>query len=244
MELNILEKWVSMAVDLLFPRRCPICDEIVTVRGQLICPGCRGKAEIVKEPKCKKCGKEISSFEKEYCYDCGRTKHDFEYGWALYHYNEAMRVSVSRFKYKNKREYGDWYVEELLKRYGRKLRSLHADALIPIPIHPSKKRSRGFNQAELLARGLSQGTGILLNRKGLIRSLKTLPQKNLGPRDRLRNLQKAFQVDKSQLKGVKRVILVDDIYTTGSTIEACSRVLKAAGVQEVYFICLCIGKGY
>lgn len=200
--------------------------------------------EIVQEPRCKKYGKGISSFEKEYCYDCGRTDHSFEYGWALYHYNEAMRASVSRFKYKNKREYKDWYVEELLKRYGKRLQALRADVIIPVPLHSSKRRHRGYNQAELIAVGLSRGLGIPMDTRGLRRSLKTVPQKKLGPKERLKNLQRAFRTDKRYLKRVRRVILVDDIYTTGSTIEACTRVLKAAGVKEVYFICLCIGKGY
>jgi len=155
-----------------------------------------------------------------------------------------MRKSVSHFKYHNKREYADWYVEELLRKYRRILINLKPDAILPVPLHDAKRRKRGFNQAEILAKGLSLGTGIPMKTDILFRKKNTIAQKNLNNKERLRNLEQAFAVRRENVKELGTVILVDDIYTTGSTIEACSRVLKKAGVQNVHFISLCIGKGY
>lgn len=244
MIFRIIDKLIEIAVDLLFPRRCPICGDIVVPRGYLICPKCRKELEFVEEPLCKKCGKEIESMEMEYCYDCLKSKHTYNSGWALLNYTDLMKKSVSHFKYHNKREYADWYVEELLRKYKRNMLRVDPDAIIPIPLHHKKRKKRGFNQAEILAKGLSLGTGIPMRADILFRNRNTIAQKNLNNKERLRNLEQAFVIKKESARELETVILVDDIYTTGSTIEACTRVLKKAGIKEVYFISLCIGKGF
>ena len=131
------------------------------------------------------------------------------------------------------------------RRFGRVVREWKAEALVPVPVHPSRRRTRGFNQAEELARRLSREWGILVDADLLIRDRKTMPQRDLNPAERLKNLQKAFQINPARAgKDMwNRVALVDDIYTTGSTMEACSRVLREAGVKEVYFLAICIGNG-
>lgn len=239
-----MEKWVNMFLDLIFPRRCPVCDEIVLPKGRLICQGCLEQLELVAEPVCKKCGKEITTAEAEYCYDCARTPHSFEHGWALANYTPLMKASIARFKYHNRREYAVWYGEALLRRYGRQILRCHPQLWIPVPVHPQKRRKRGFNQAEVLAGALSRCTGIPVRTGALVRKKVTAPQKELTPKERLKNLEQAFLADPDKLKGIRSVILVDDIYTTGSTIEACTRALKKTGVERVYFVSICIGKGY
>ena len=229
---------------LLFPRRCPVCAEIVEPSGEKICPACLRSLSPVREPCCKKCGKEISDQQGEYCPDCMRRPRTFDSGAALLNYNEAARQSMAAVKYKNRREYLDFYAQAMNLRLAKRVKIWDAEALVPVPIHPSRRRKRGFNQAEELANRLSDCWGIPVNTRLLIRKKKTLPQRDLGPSERLKNLQEAFDLHPSVSDKIpESVIIIDDIYTTGSTIEACSRILKKAGVKRIYFLAVCIGKG-
>ncbi len=232
--------------DLLFPRRCPVCGDIIQPEGALICPSCILRLSPVKQPTCKKCGKEIFAEHMEYCLDCARHRRSFDSGVALLNYNEAARRSMAAIKYKNRREYLDFYAEAIVHRYGKWMEHLKADALIPVPVHPARLRRRGFNQAAELAGRLEHLTGIPVVSDLLIRTRRTAPQKELSPAERLKNLQQAFAVasayqDQNSHKIPGCVILVDDIYTTGSTMEACARILKASGVLRVFCIAVCIG---
>ena len=138
-------------LNVLFPRHCPVCGEIVKPPGGLICPACFHKLSFVKQPVCKKCGKEIQDAAEEFCGDCTKRRHAFESGLALMNYDETARRSMAWIKYKNKREYLDFYGAALAARYEKQIRRIHADVLVPVPVHPSRKRARGFNQAEVLA---------------------------------------------------------------------------------------------
>ncbi len=229
-------------LDILYPRRCPVCGDIIGGSGRTICPDCIRKLSFVKPPICKKCGKEIEDESAEFCVDCMRHSHAFEYGIALLNYDETARHSMAQIKYNNKREYLDFYGTALAARYGRTIRRMRADALVPVPVHATRRRTRGFNQAEILARVTGKKLGIPVLPGMLVRNKKTLPQKDLTAAERLKNLSGAFAVGEIP-KGIKSVILVDDIYTTGSTIEACAGALRAAGVERVYFVVICMTGG-
>lgn len=235
-------------LDILYPRRCPICSEIVDKRGELSCTECRKKLILVEEPKCKRCGKPIEQETREYCYDCERRKHYFERGFALWLYNEDMKKTMAAFKNKGRQEYADFFVEELIKKYQKEIEDISPDALVPVPIHKNKRLTRGYNQAEILACKLGDKLNIPVLSELLVREKDTLPQKQLSDKERFRNISEAFAFShKERLKfnkSLQRVLLVDDIYTTGSTIEACARTLKLNGIEEVYFASICIGKGY
>lgn len=244
---------------LLFPRCCPVCGRIVLPEGSLICPGCVPKLHFIRQPSCKKCGAELISDRVEYCPDCLRRQRSFESGVALIRYDAVAQKSMAAVKYKNRREYLDFYAWAIAKRYAYFF-VRHREAVL---VHPARLRSRGFNQAGELAVRLGRLTGLLVNERLLIRTRKTAPQKDLGPDERLRNLRHAFAVAAEYQSGLvqgktesrslsgraagtaqklpETVILVDDIYTTGSTIEACTRVLKGAGVRQVHFVSICIG---
>ena len=229
-------------LDILFPRRCPVCGEITKPAGSLICPSCFRELSFVKSPTCKKCGKEIVDETAEYCDDCISHRHVFEHGVALLNYDEAARASMVQIKYKNKREYLDFYGAAMAVRYEKAIRRMQVDAVVPIPVHRSRLRRRGFNQAEILAEIIGERLGIPVEPGCLVRTKRTLPQKELSAADRLKNLSGAFRAGKIP-ETVKTVLLVDDIYTTGSTIEACSRALKRAGIERVYFAVICMTGG-
>ena len=236
---STFSKAAEVILSLFFPRRCPVCQEIVTPKGGLICPGCRKKVTFVEEPVCRKCGREIPFLEQEYCETCRRRPRSFETGRSLLRYDEVGQRTIKAFKYGGRQEYADWYAAEMADRLGGWLAGCRADALIPVPIHRSRLRKRGFNQAEVLARRLSKHLGIPVRKDILRRTKKTEAQKNLGWEGRQKNLMKA--VEASPLPaGIRRVILVDDIYTSGATAEACARALLKAGASVVYVATVCI----
>ncbi len=229
--------------DLIYPKKCAICDDVLPTGERVgICPKCRHYLKYITGPVCLKCGKEIISEEEEYCIDCARSEKSFERGFPLLHYISPVRESIARMKYEARQEYAEFYGRELGRAFGHELRRIGGAVLIPVPVASARLRKRGYNQAELLAESLRKETGIPIDTKTLIRRIDTLPQKKLGNEDRIKNLLKAFAVKEGAVVP-KTVILVDDIYTTGSTIEACTRVLKEAGAERVYYTAVAIGSG-
>ncbi len=235
-------------LDILYPVRCPVCREIVVPKGQRICTACKDKLQVIGEPRCMKCGKPVEQEEQEYCRDCARKEFNFIRGWSVWIYDAAMKKSIADFKYQSKKENAKFYIEELLRLYGDTILRLAPDALVPVPVHKHKYRERGYNQADILAKGIGKELDIPVLSNLLIRSRKTLPQKQLNDKERLRNLKEAFSFNGMEAdmfcKKINRVLLVDDIFTTGSTMEACTNLLMEHGIDEVFFITLCIGKGY
>ena len=210
-------KMLFQMLEILYPRRCAVCDEI-EVTGKGICPLCKDKVHVAGEPACKKCGKPLVDERKEFCTDCGKKHHVYTQGKAVFVYEGGIRNSV-------------W------------LNKIKAEVLIPIPMYSRKKRLRGYNQAEVFARELGRKAGILVDEHLVRRVRNTIPQKELNESQRHRNLKNAFQLT-ADIVEYKRVVLVDDIYTTGSTMDEVSKVLKASGVENIYYICISIGEGY
>lgn len=239
--MRALSQGFSFLLDILYPRKCPVCDRIITPKGALICPPCRKRVSLITEPRCKQCGKALMFEEKEYCEGCQKHERRFRYGVALMDYDSVGRKILTDLKYRGKRDNADYLTAEAALRLGENIRSMEADALIPVPVHPRRKRVRGFNQAELLAKKLGKRLEIPVRTDLLFRVKNTRPQKELGSLGRLNNLLKAFAVKRWD-PSLKKVILVDDIYTTGSTVEACTRVLLAAGAEQVYVVSMAIGK--
>lgn len=232
-------------LDLFYPARCPVCDGVLTAGNYGICAKCTTRIEYIREPKCCRCGKPLEA-EEEFCGDCRGKKHSFCQGNALFFYDRAMQESVARFKYSGRREYGAVYAQELYRHYGKWIKQTGARMLVPVPVHRSRLRERGYNQAEIIARHLSVLTGVEMMPDLIVRVKETTAQKELSAAERLKNLEGAFRVGRARerLNHIPEcVIIIDDIYTTGSTMEACSRVLLDMGVSQIYFLCVCIGKG-
>ncbi len=240
--LPYLRKYINVTADLVFPRRCPFCDGYATF-GQLLCEECREKEKelLIKEPWCMKCGKPIREETEEYCLACRTRKHLFTRGRSLYEYR-GFAPSIYRFKYEDRREYAEYYGKQIARFLGPEIRSWKPDVLIPVPLHERKLRDRGFNQAKLLACSMGKALKIPVSAEALMRVADTLPQKYLDPAERHKNLQNAFKIGISSVKS-KKAVLVDDVYTTGSTIDACADILLTYGAADVYFITLATGKG-
>lgn len=233
--------WMDMAATLLYPSRCPVCDGLLGTGVQNMCPGCRKRVKYLSGPLCCKCGKKLSECEAEYCGDCSRGSHLFTAGRALYEY-EDIAPALYRFKYGGRREYAQFFARELARQLGAYICSLQPDGLVPVPMYRGKQRRRGYNQAELLARALGRELDIPVYTDLVVRNRNTRPLKELNSEERRNNLKKAFNLAQNSVK-LKTIILIDDIYTTGSTMDQVSAVLLSGGSQRIYYIVLAIGAG-
>ena len=167
--------------------------------------------------------------------------HLFREGRALYEY-PCIRKSVYRFKYGGRKEYALFYGDEIARHLGKVILSWKPDALIPVPLHSSRKRKRGYNQAGALAAEVGKRLEIPVLSGLIVRVKNTTPLKLLTPAMRQNNLKRAFKICGNVVK-LNTIIIIDDIYTTGSTVDAMAAVLQEAGIKHVYFIALAIGKG-
>lgn len=243
MKLKYLKTITDKVVDLVYPSSCVICDKILNKKELRICETCRAKVSYVSEPTCFKCGKEINNEEEEYCADCMENARSYICGFPAINYEEPFKGAITSFKYKNNRDNAVFFADQITKSRGADIKEIEPDVLIPVPVHKSKKKTRGYNQAELIAKELGKKLNIPVDTNILCRVSNTSPQKNLDPKARETNLYKAFEVSDTYTRYTK-VLLVDDIYTTGATIEACTKVLMEKGIKNVYYTSVCIGKGY
>ncbi len=238
--MNPMKKIIRMAEDIIFPKRCPFCDEILRFGMSGACEKCAPLLPYIGEDFCLKCGKPLQNPEDEYCPACARSERAFDTGRSVFVYNDMLRHSIASLKYKNKREYAQYYGSEICRKLGRYIASVRPDALVPVPVSEKKLKKRGYNQAELLAARVSEITGIPLYTDCIIRVRDTAAQKELGRSMRQKNLKKAFKIT-GNVAELKTIMVIDDIYTTGATISEISRVFKEAGVKKVYFITLAAG---
>lgn len=233
-------------LELCYPNTCVICGNLCN-RG--ICHVCGKKYPLISEPRCKGCGKPISDEVEEYCQDCMQKKTMVTQGKNLWVHSGEIKNSIYRFKYKNHRIYGREYGRKLVKENEDFLRNWKPECIIPVPAHVHRKRSRGYNQAEVLAFGIKKEIKEYLNidlpvyHHLIYRKIETKFQKQLNQNQRRKNLKGAFGYrEKHRLPAC--VLVVDDIYTTGTTIQEVSKVCKILGAKEVVFMTISIGQGF
>ena len=233
-----MKRFLEKMSDIFYPRRCPVCQKILKDQKSMICPQCETMLHPIGHPRCFKCGKPVE--KGEFCRDCQKRKHMFEQGRGIFVYDSSMRRSVTRYKYYGCREYGDFYAKAMYRYAKMELREWKPDLIVPVPVHRSKERMRGFNQAAYLAERISRYTGIPADMGLVQKNIKTKSQKKLNALQRRKNLEKAFCVT-GDVRG-KDILVIDDVYTTGSTIDAMASCLKKKGAENVYFLTVCIGR--
>lgn len=232
---------------LLFPPRCPFCDGIlfqsITASEELVCHKCQDKLPYVEEPVCSRCGKPLEEERSEYCYDCEKRTWAYQQGKALWLYSGAVKESLYRFKYHNRREYARYYGKELVRVYGAWMEARRIQVIVPIPLSRKRLRQRGFNQAELVAREVGRRMNLPVDCSLLSRVRDTKAQKSLNEEERKNNLKKAFKTGTNKVQ-LDHILLIDDIYTTGNTMNEAAKELKRAGAERIYCLSISIGRGY
>ncbi len=228
-------------LELIYPTRCPFCDEPLLKSERPVCAFCSGQIEWATEPYCMKCGKVLQDAETEYCADCRSYHHFFERGRSVFVYKGPVKKSIYRFKYAGRKEYAKAYAMLAQQHLGGYVRKVAPDALVPVPLHRKRYNRRGYNQARLFATALGNRMGIPVYADLVKRTRNTLPQKMLERSERQNNLKKAFKINRNDVK-LNTIIIIDDIYTTGSTIDALAEVLREAGVEKIFFLTISGGR--
>ncbi len=237
---KIMKTIYKQLLQLFFPTRCPVCDGLVAPYGEKICLACMEKLKLLTPPWCMKCGRKLED-EGELCEDCRKKGHEFIRGRALYEYG-SVAASIYRMKYGGRQEYADFFGEEMGRYLGSFIRQMKPDGIVPVPLHRKRQKERGYNQAALLAKALGEHMEVPVYDKLVRRTKDTKPLKLQNPGERQNNLKKAFIIAENDVK-LKTILLVDDIYTTGSTMDEMARVLKRHGVEKVCFVTIACGSG-
>jgi ComF family protein len=226
---------LEAAVSLLYPAVCTICGENVRA-GEYLCNRCEAKAVRIVAPFCQKCSEpfEGSISNAFTCANCAHRTIYFGAAVSAYRGRGIVREIIHEFKYGRQ-----IHLRHLVARWLRaalddeRLRDSRFDVIVPVPLHATRQRERGFNQASLLAALLSAQTSIAS--KPLLERIRyTTTQTTLDRSERMENLHNAFRLRKNaDVRGL-RVLLIDDVLTTGSTLSECARVLKRAGALSVH----------
>lgn len=228
-------------IDLVYPPRCAVCERFLHPgEGRGICLDCMEGMKEVRSPLCVRCGVpfEAGTGEDRLCGRCLREPPAYEAARSLLVYEGAALEAVHRFKYGGKTRLAEILGPGLAGLARSWLPVDLRPLVVPVPLHPRRLRERGFNQSLLLARHVADLPGFDLDYLSLRRSRHTPPQAALG-RDRRRgNVQAAFDVEAPAAVEDRDILLVDDVSTTGSTLEACSLALRRAGARRVFGLTL------
>jgi ComF family protein len=234
--------FIKGLLDLLCPPRCLLCGAFPEgeAEGDYLCPDCLAGWTPLDAGVCRVCGRPFLAAESS-AHLCGscierRPRYDLARGAGVY--EESLREAVRALKYRNRtelaRKLGDFMAENLPPP----LYPPEADLVMPVPLSSRRLRSRGFNQALVLARRTYRLWPEKVRWDLLIRSRHTPPQVGLSEVERKRNVRKAFRVEDPAAVDGRSIILVDDVYTTGATVEECAAALKKAGADRVMVVTL------
>lgn len=226
-------------IGLLYPKRtkCCVCGREAK---ESVCSSCLSQLEYIEGRVCLKCGKGIEDeYDANVCPDCEGDNKNFDMAFSCFQYKDMGKTIIHKLKYENCKEVS--YTLGRLMYQKIVDEGMNLDAVVPVPIHESKEAIRGFNQAQLIAEEIAAGLGIPLW-NCISRTKATTDQFKLDKVNRNLNVHNAFCMD-MLYNDVKKenILLVDDVYTTGSTVNECCRILKQQGVRRIFVITAATG---
>lgn len=225
-----LKQLAESVLDAILPPVCANCGKV----GVLLCASCLGAMPRLEEPVCQRCGRAIPKYGR-WCYRCEKLPRSFLQVRAAVLFAETTPRIVHQMKYNG--------VYALAEPLGNLMAECwprweaRVDLILAIPLHPKRQRSRGYNQSDLLTEQLCARVDIPSGSRALKRTRDTRPQVDLNPTERLENVADAFWADAHDVAG-KRVVMIDDVCTTGSTLMEAGKALLAAGAKSVAGYCL------
>ena len=238
----IFSKLYQGLIELIFPSlpQCPVCHREF-IHGEInLCEKCITEIEFIKEDYCLKCGKLILS-NQDFCYDCQHSNRHFDGSRAVGLYDNGLKEYIKLFKYSKYRMLAE-PLGDLMSNYTNRFYDIDKfDIITYVPVHQNRLEERGFNQAALLAKRIGENLKIAVEDL-LIRDEDTLKQSKLSRKERLKNLKSKFKIKDNINIDDKRILLVDDIYTTGATVNELSRILLDNGAISIKIITLAIGR--
>ncbi len=233
----ILSIWQT-GIDFIFPQKCPNCDKQIDAT-QLFCEKCFHQISFIKPPICHRCGLPLSCEnyhpnDKILCPDCLKKRPTYDLARAVFVYDSFSKTSILKLKYADKMEYALPFTE-LMQQAGRDLFE-KTDIIMPVPMHWRRKLKRKYNQADLLGNALAKKVKIPYMSNVLVRSRHTETQENKSFQERNRNVKDAFTITQVNKVKNKHILLIDDVFTTGATVNNCAKALKKAGAKAVYVL--------
>jgi ComF family protein len=227
--LKRLKVFLMAVIDIIIPPACLVCNKALSDERKTLCIECESQISFVRENYCYKCGSEL---EDGYCTTCRDTEFCFEFSRSSMMYKAPLTDLIHKLKYQGYRAPASFLAEKLVETLQENPEYEEYPYIVAVPLHRVRQRERGFNQSDLIAKDLAKLTG-----KTWIRPIKrcrnTLSQTTLHKTQRLVNLTGAFRVHKAdQIKG-KNLIVIDDVFTTGSTLNEISSSLYKAGAAKV-----------
>jgi ComF family protein len=231
-----LKTWLDASLGFFYPQVCQIChSEHATAPEGYVGVGCWQNVQFVQAPFCDRCGLPFegeitTSFE---CSNCRELELHFRFARAAVVASGLVRDVIHRYKYQRAVWFEPFLADLLARQAVSQLQPGRWDLVVPVPLHPVKKREREYNQAERLARCLGAATGIAVDAGLLRRVAPTRTQTLLSRAERARNVEKAFELGKGRELRGQRIILIDDVLTTGATTSACAKILRRHGAGDV-----------
>jgi len=230
------QNWLNASLGFFYPEICQLCEtEHATLPNGLVCARCWSQVRFIRPPFCERCGLPFAgelttTFE---CTNCREMELHFTSARSAVIAKTAVLEIIHRYKYQSALWFEPFLADLLIREAKPVLSEQKWDFLVPVPLHSVKQREREFNQAERLTTCLSKATNIPLNTTLLRRVTPTLTQTRLSKQQRAENMRGAFSLrQKVRLDGA-RIVVVDDVFTTGATTNACAKILRAAGAAEV-----------
>lgn len=226
-------------LDLVLPPVCYVCGTSCSGKYGL-CEMCLGKISYIGLPQCLKCGRRVPNKES-LCGECRIKTFYLKRAWSCCYYKDTVKECIHLFKYKGYVGLADIFRDIMVGFVEKNKLQQETDLIVPVPIYPTKKRERTYNHAEVLASSLSKHFSIPMNTGNLKKLRWTQAQSELDKQRRLKNLKDSFLVvDRKAFSG-KNVFLVDDVYTTGATLNECAKMLLGAGTRQVTSLTLARG---
>lgn len=237
--MNLLASFKAIsdvALGFIYPNVCQICGaERATSAEGFVCARCRLKARFIEPPFCRRCGLPFdgaltTAFE---CANCRDMELHFSFARSAVSASGMVLEVIHRYKYQRALWFEPFLADLLVRRAWPELREQRWNWIVPVPLHPAKKRQREFNQAERLAQHLSAVTKIPTDSTLLKRIVATRTQTKLTRQQRAENMRNAFAMRNGRKLNGQRILVFDDVFTTGATTDACAKVLRSAGAEEV-----------
>jgi competence protein ComFC len=231
-----LTNWLNTSLGFFYPETCQLCEsERATAKDGFVGAKCRQQTRFIRAPFCERCGLPFegdltTTFE---CANCCEMQLHFSSARSAVVAKTVVLEAIHRFKYQRALWFENFLADLFLRGAVPALHGQKWDFIAPVPLHSLKEREREFNQAEILARHLSIAIKIPLNTKLLRRVSPTVTQTLLTREQRAKNMRGAFAVRNGVKLNGEKIILADDVFTTGATTSACAQALKAAGAGEV-----------
>ena len=229
--------WWRSLIRVLYPANCILCKTSLLLDELHLCLLCRQKVQPLPKPLCLKCARPVPSYDPyATCSSCRSERPYYDRGFALMEYDESTKLIFHQIKFEKK----PWLFEiyaDLLKNLSASVQFQDYEMMIPVPLDGRREQKRGFNQAVFIAKMMTQmdPSNHLPIQKLIKKIKKTAPQSQLRRNQRLTNLNGAFKLEETNPISGKNILLIDDIFTTGSTINECARILKEHGAQRVDF---------